>query len=328
MKKANDKRRFLRSGGAAFLLLTGTLAGPLPALAEAPIRIEVGFPPGGTTDVIARLVGNELGNRLNRSVIVENRPGASGSIAAAFVAKAAADGNTLLFAPSSHATNVSLYPSQPFDTLKDLSAVGLVAATPYVLVVNPALPVHTVPEFIAYLKANPDKVNYPSASPGTGQHLAAEMFKSTAKVSMQHVPYKGSSAAMPDLLAGRTPVMFDNIAVMLPYIKSGGVRPLAVTSTRRSQLLPDAPTVAEAGLPGFEVLGWFGLFTAARTPSAVVSSLNQELNAITTSPAFKQRLADLGAEPMNGTPASADAFVHREIDRWAIVIRDAGIKLD
>ncbi|MES2187259.1 MAG: tripartite tricarboxylate transporter substrate binding protein [Pseudomonadota bacterium] len=325
-RRRSPRRVFL--GG---LLAAGALAGLAPARGaeQQPIvRLLVGFPPGGTTDVIARLVASELGTRLNRSVIVENRPGASGSIAASYVAKAPADGNTLLFAPSSHATNVTLYPNQPFDTTKDLSAVGLVAATPYVLVVNPAMPVHSVREFIAYLKANPDKVDYASASPGTGQHLAAEMFKSQAHVNMLHVPYKGSSAALPDLLAGRTPVMFDNIAVMLPYIKSGAVRPLAVTTTKRSQLLPDAPTITESGVPGFEVTGWFGLFTAARTPLPVIASFNAALNAATDSAAFKQRLAELGAETISGTPASADAFVRREITRWEAVIHEAKISLN
>jgi tripartite-type tricarboxylate transporter receptor subunit TctC len=318
-------RRQLLARLAALPMAMGALS---LAHADAQMRVEVGFPPGGTTDVIGRLVASELATRLARSVIVENRAGASGSLAANVVAKAPADGSTLLFAPSSHATNVTLFPNQPFDTQKDLSAIGLVAATPYVLVVNPALPVKDVRELIAYLKSNPAKVDYASASPGTGQHLAAEMFKTMAGVEMQHVPYKGSAAALPDLLAGRVSVMFDNIAVMLPYIKSGGVRPLAITTTKRSQLLPDAPTVAESGLPGFEVAGWFALFAASKTPAATIAQLNATLNAATESAAFRKRLAELGAESLSDTPAGADAFVQREITRWGKVIRDAKITLD
>jgi tripartite-type tricarboxylate transporter receptor subunit TctC len=328
MKRYIDKaaRRAVVFALLAGMAAMAGVAGPVRA--EPPVRIVVGFPPGGTTDVIARLVANNLGARLGRTVIVENRAGASGSIAASMVAKAPADGDTLLFAPSSHATNATLYANQPFDTEKDFAAVGLVATTPYVLVVNPKLPVHSVPELVSYLKEHPGKLAYASSSPGTGQHLAGELFKKAAGVDMLHVPYKGSSAALPDLLAGRTPIMFDNIAVMLPHIKSGSLRPLAVTSSKRSQLLPDAPTVVETGLRDYEVLGWFGLFAPAKTSPQVIGTLSTALNAAAEEPAFRKQLAELGAEAVRSTPQKTDTFVRNEIGKWRAVIREAKITLN
>lgn len=297
-----------------------------PAVAAPPIRLEVGFPPGGTTDVMARLVANELGAEIGRDIIVENRGGASGSIAASSVAQAAPDGNTLLFAPSSHAVNASLYPNLPFDTAKAFRAVGMVATTSYVLVVNPKLPHGSVGELTQHLKQHPGEVAFASASPGTGQHLAGELFKKSAGVDILHVPYKGSSAALPDLIAGRTGMMFDNIAVMLPHIKSGKVNALAVTTAKRSSLLPDRPTIAESGYPGFDVMGWFVLLAPAKTPDAVVEQLNQGLNAILRGDRLAGKLAELGAEVTTGTPDSADRFIKNELDRWGAVVRDVGIK--
>lgn len=317
---------------AAVLALLAGVAGlaglAKPVRAEPPMRLVVGFPPGGTTDVIARLVANNLGAKLGRTVIVENRAGASGSIAASLVAKAAADGDTLLFAPSSHATNATLYANQPFDTEKDFAAVGLVATTPYVLVVNPKLPVRSVSELVTYLKEHPGKLAYASSSPGTGQHLAGELFKKAAGVDMLHVPYKGSSAALPDLLAGRTPIMFDNIAVMLPHIKSGSLRALAVTSSKRSQLLPDERTVVETGVQDYEVLGWFGMFAPAKTSPKVIDALSSALNAAAEEATFRKQLADLGAEAVRSTPKKTDAFVRNEIVKWRGVIREAKITLN
>ena len=214
------------------LLIAAAAVTALPSYAnDQPIRISVGFPAGGTTDVIARLVAQNLGQKLGRSVIVENRAGASGNIAAQIASKAASDGTNLLFVPSSHATNASLYKKLPFDTEKDFTAIGMVATTPYVLVVHPQVPAKSVSEFIALLKSQPGSFNYATASPGTGQHLAAELFKNMASVDMTQVPYKGSAAAFPDLMAGRTPIMFDNVALMVPHVRSGALRPLAITST-------------------------------------------------------------------------------------------------
>lgn len=287
------------------LLIAAAAATALPAYAnDQPIRITVGFPPGGTTDVIARLVALNLGQKLGRSVIVDNKAGASGNIAAQIASKAAPDGTNLLFVPSSHATNASLYKKLPFDTEKDFTAIGMVATTPYVLVVHPQVSAKSVSEFIALLKSQPGRFNYATASPGTGQHLAAELFKKMASVDMTQVPYKGSAAAFPDLMAGRTPIMFDNVALMVPHVRSGALRPLAITSTKRSQLLPDAPTVAET-LPGYEIQGWFALLAPAKTPSNLVREYNAALNAVVSDAAFVSRLSEVGAETITGTPAMA-----------------------
>lgn len=311
------------------LLIAAAASVPaLPSLAsDRPIRITVGFPPGGTTDVIARLVASSFGEKLGRSVIVENRPGASGNIAAQMVATGAGDGTNLLFVASSHATNASLYKKLPFDTEKDFTAIGMVATTPYVLVVHPSIPAKSVPDFIALLKKYPGRFQYASASPGTGQHLAAELFDKLAKVEMMQIPYKGSSAAYPDLLAGRTPIMFDNVAVMLPHIRAGVLRPLAITSTKRSPLLPDLPTIAET-LPGYDIQGWFSLLAPAKMPQPLVQEYNKVLNSVVKDPAFVARLAEIGGEPMTGTPAAANEYIRKEISRWGAVIRWANISLD
>lgn len=310
------------------VLIAAAAATAMPAFGnEQPIRITVGFPPGGTTDVLGRLVANGLGQKLGRSVIVENRAGASGNLAAQAIARTAPDGTNLLFVPSSHATNASLYKKLPFDTERDFTAVGMVATTPYVLVVHPQLPAKSVSEFIALLKSQPGHFQYATASQGTGQHLAAELFKKLAEVDMMQVPYKGSAAAFPDLVAGRTPIMFDNVALMVPHVRSGALRPLAITSSKRSPLLPDLPTVADT-LPGYEIQGWFALIAPAKTPPALIRDYNAALNAVVNDTAFTTRLNDLGAETMTGTPAMANDYIQKEIVRWGNVIRSAGIALD
>ncbi len=310
------------------LLIAAAAATALPTYAnDQPIRITVGFPAGGTTDVIARLVAQNLGQKLGRSVIVENRAGASGNIAAQVASKAPPDGTNLLFVPSSHATNASLYKKLPFDTEKDFTAIGMVATTPYVLVVHPQVSAKSVSEFIALLKSQPGRFNYATASPGTGQHLAAELFKKMASVDMTQVPYKGSAAAFPDLMAGRTPIMFDNVALMVPHVRSGALRPLAITSSKRSQLLPDVPTIAET-LLGYEIQGWFALLAPAKTPSNLVREYNAALNAVVSDAAFVSRLSDVGAETITGTPGMANEYIQKEISRWGGVIRTANISLD
>ena len=291
------------------------------------MKIIVGFPPGGTTDVLARLVATTMGTLTGRNIIVENKPGASGNIGAQFVAKSAPDANTLILVSSSHGTNASLYKKLPFDTLADFAPIGMVASTPYVLVVHPQLPAANVAQLIDLLKAQPNRYSYASSSVGTGQHLSGELLKKMANVDMTHIPYKGSSAALPDLIGGRTPIMFENLAIMQPHIRSGALRALAITSPRRSALLPDIPTVSES-LPGFAVLGWFALLAPAKTPPALVAQLNNTLNDAIKEATFKKTLADLGAESMAGSPAAADDFIRQEIARWGGIIRSANISID
>ena len=312
-------------------ILLVSLLFPLLAAAQGyptqPVRVIVGFPPGGTTDVIGRMVANELGAQTGKAFVVENRPGASGTIGATAVAKAAPDGHTLILVPSTHGTARALYGSLPYEDA-ELAPVGLVASTPYVFVVHPEMPVKTFGDLIALLKANPGKYDYASTSPGTAQHLGGELVKRMAGVDMLHVPYKGSGALLPDLLSGRVPMMFENVAIMTPHIKKGSLKPLAISSAKRSALMPEVPTVAETGqgLEGFEVLGWFALMAPAKTPPEVLRFLNAELNKAITKPAIVTRFQELGAEPMGGTAEQAAAYIRAEQDKWGKVIREAGIK--
>lgn len=294
---------------------------------EHPVKIVVGFAPGGTTDVLARQIATLMSAKIGRTVIVENKAGASGNIAAASVAQSVADGSTLLFVASSHATNATLYKKLNFDTVNDFASIGLVATTPYVLVVHPQVPAKNVGEFVSHLKKSPDPLLYATASQGTGQHIAAEFFKKMAGVEMSQIPYRGSAAAMPDVLSGRTPVMFDNVAVMTPHIRSGAVRALAVTSTKPSALLPGVPPLSDF-YPGYEIQGWFALLAPSKTPSATVLKLNAALNAVVKEESFQKRLVELGAEPLGGSGAEADSFIRTEISRWEKVIRAANITLD
>ena len=312
----------------ALILLCASFAAPAQYPSQT-VRVVVGFPPGGTTDVIGRLVAQGLSERLGRPFVVENRPGASGSIGASGVAKAAPDGHTLLLVPSTQGTNSFLYASLPYDTERDFAPVSLIGTTPYLFVVHPSLPVQNFRELIALLKKNPGKYQYASTSPGTAQHLGAELVKRMAGVDMEHIPYKGTGAVMPDLLSGRVPMMFENVAVMTPHVKKGILRALAVSSSKRTPLLPEVPTVSETGmgLESFEVLGWFGLYAPAGTPADIVLRLNAEVNALVVQPATVQKFAELGAESLGGTPEALGAFLRSEQDKWSRIIRELGIKL-
>jgi tripartite-type tricarboxylate transporter receptor subunit TctC len=309
----------------AFALSTPALAQGYPS---QPVKILVGFPPGGTTDVMARLAAQELSTQTGKTFLVENRPGASGSIAAAAVAKSTPDGYTLVMVPSTYGTASALYGTLPYSE-SELTPVGLLGSTPYVFVVHPTIPAATFGELIRLLKQNPGKYEFASSSPGTAQHLGGELVKRMAGVDMLHVPYKGSGALLPDLLSGRVPMMFENVAIMTPHIKKGSLKPLAISSAKRSALLPDVPTVAESGqgLEGFEVLGWFAILAPAKTPPAVVNFLNAELNKMLAKPAIVTRFYELGAEPMSGTPEQAAAYIQAEQEKWGKVIREVGIKL-
>jgi tripartite-type tricarboxylate transporter receptor subunit TctC len=322
---------------SAFTLLSAALAsalliGTAPCWAQAfpskQIRMVVGFPPGGTTDVIGRLVASRLSERLGQPVVVDNRPGASGLIGADAVAKAQPDGYTLLMSSSTHATYTSLYTKVPFDPVRDFEPVAFIGTTPYVMVVHPSLPVKSVGELIQYAKAQPGKLAYAGSTPGTAQHLGWELFKRSTGADMVYVPYKGTGALMPDLLSGRLQAAIDNVAVMTQHIKSGALRGIAVTSSRRSPVLPDLPTIAEEGVPGFQAIGWFGVFAPAQTPPQIVQRLNAEITALMKQPELVQRMLELGAEPASGSQDELRKLLASEMALWTRVIRDAGVKID
>jgi len=305
-----------------------------PAAAQAtyptkPVRLVVPFPPGGTTDILARAVAQKLSEAWGQQVIVDNRPGAGGNIGSELVAKSAPDGYTLLMGTvGTHAINPSLYAKMPYDHVKDFTPVILVAGVPNVLVVNPSLPVNSVTELIAYGKANPNKLNFASSGNGTSIHLSGELFRTMTGVQMTHVPYKGSSPALTDLIAGQVQLMFDNLPSSLQFIKAGKLRALAVTSAERSSALPDVPTLAESGLPGFEASSWFGVLAPAGTPNDVIVKLNTAIAGWLATADAKEKLAAQGAIAAGGAP---DAFVRHiaaESNKWAKVVKASGAHVD
>ena len=318
---------------AATLVLWAALAvGILSATAQEypqqrPIRLIVPFPPGGVTDVLGRSLGAKLGERLGQPVIVENRPGGGAIIGSTAVAKAAPDGHTLLLSAASHATFSSLYEKLPFDPVKDFEPVALMASLPYLLVAHPSLPASSVAELIAYAKANPGKISYAGSAPGLAQHLGWELLKRMTDTDMVYVPYKGSSAQMPDLLAGRVHAAIDSILIMMPHLKNDSLRALAVTSAQRSPLLPNLPTVAET-VPDFQAMGWFGLFAPAGTPPEIVKRINQEVSAVMQEKAIRDQMLAQGVETLSGPPEDLRRWLDREIGVWGKVIREAGIKIN
>ena len=294
-----------------------------------PVRFVVPLAPGGTTDVLARLVGEKLSASLGQQFVVDNKPGAGGNVGTAQVAKAEPDGYTLLMGTvGTHAINASIYPSLPYDPVQDFAPVTLVATVPNVLVVNPEVPANSVAELIALAKEKPGELNFASSGNGTSIHLSGELFKAMTGVDIVHVPYKGSGPAVVDLLGGQVEMMFDNLPSSAPQIKAGKLRPLGVTSKERSPTLPDVPTIAEAGVPGYEALSWFGVLVPAGTPNAIVAKLQDEIAKALADPAMRERFAELGAVPVGGTPAEFANFISAETAKWAKVVQDAGIKLE
>jgi tripartite-type tricarboxylate transporter receptor subunit TctC len=294
-----------------------------------PIKWVVPFAPGGTTDILARTVGEKLSVALGQPVVVENRPGAGGGVGADYVAKAAPDGYTLVGGTiSTHAINASLYKSLPYDPVKDFVPITLIARLPNLLVVNPNVPAKNVGELIALLKANPGKYNFASSGNGTSQHLSGELFKSIAGVEMQHVPYKGSPPALQDVVAGQVTMTFDNITTAWPLAKAGNLRPLAVTTAQRSAVAPDVPTMQEAGLAGYEVGSWQGVFAPAGTPPEIVRRLNTEIVRILRMPEVRDKLIGLGAEPVGNSSEEFAAMVRSEVAKWADVVKRSGARVD
>lgn len=295
---------------------------------SAPIRMVLGFPPGGVADILARIVGPKLADSLGQPVVVENRPGASSNIAAEAVAKAPPDGHTLFVFSTANAVNVSLYSKLAYDPVKDFAPISLLASMANILVVHPSVPAQSVRELIALAKAKPGQLNFGSAGNGSTQHISAQLFGMMAGVEMVHVPYKGSVPAMTALLGGQIPLMFNVMSTALPHAKAGKVRALAVTSTRRSALVPDLPTVAEAGLPGFEYVAHFGLQAPARTPGPIIARLNAETARILQMPDIRERLEANGAEPKHSTPEEFGAFIQQEVDKHRPLIKASGARVD
>ena len=322
-----DRRTFLHvAAGAAAL---PAFAGPAWAdtYPSRAVRIIVGFAAGSTTDILARLLAPWLTARLGQTFIVENRPGAAANIATDAVVKSPADGYTLLMVAPVAATNGWLYPHLSYDFLRDLTPVAGVVRVPNVLEVNPAVPVKTVPELIAYAKAHPGKLSYESAGVGTASHLAGEMFNGMTGVNLQHVPYHGDGPAMIDLMGGQVQVGFATMTASLGHIRAGKLRPLAVTTTRRSDALPDIPCVSDF-VPGYEASSWFGVAAPKNTPAEVVAKLNREINAALADDKIKARLADMGGMLLAGSPADYRKLIADETEKWGKVIRAAGIKAE
>ena len=293
-----------------------------------PVTIVVPFAPGGATDIMARQLAERLNKRLGQPVIVENKPGAGTMIASEYVAKAAPDGHTVLLAASSLGIAPSLYSKVNYDPVKDFTPVSLVASVIHVLEVHPSVPVKNVAELIAWLKANPTKANYGSVGAGTSTHLESELFNTMAGVKMTHVPYKGSAPALMDLVGGNLQVMFDAWASSGPFVKDGKTRLLAVTTAQRSKILPDVPTVAESGLPGYEAMPWLGFVAPAGTPTAAVNRFHAELMEVLKEPAVQEKFHSLGLDIIGNTPQEFGEFIKKDIAKWAKVVKDSGAKAD
>jgi tripartite-type tricarboxylate transporter receptor subunit TctC len=323
--KLPHRRQFLHLAAGAAVLPA------LPRIARAqgypsrPVRIIVGFAAGGTTDILARLIGQWLSERLGQPFVIENRPGAGTSIGTETVVRAPPDGYTLLLVPTASAINATLYGKLNFDFMRDITPVGGLSREPIVMLVNSSVPAKTVPEFVAYARANPGRVIMASGGNGTPAHVSGEMFKMMAGVDMVHVPYRGAAPAMTDLLAGQVEIYFGPLVASIEYIKVGKLRALAVTTATRSVALPDIPTVAEF-FPGYEASNWYGVGAPKNTPAEIIDKLNKEINAGLSDPKIKARLADLGAMVIAGSPSDFGRLIADETEKWAKVIKSAGIR--
>jgi tripartite-type tricarboxylate transporter receptor subunit TctC len=321
------RRKFLHlAAGAAVLPVVPRFA-RAQAYPTRPVRIVVPYVAGGPAELLARLFGQWLSERLGQPFIVENRAGAGGNIGTEVVVRAAPDGYTLLLVTTANAVNASLYPKLNYDFLRDIAPVAGLIRVPAVLEVNPVVPAKSVPEFIAYAKANPGKLNMGSAGIGTIQHVTGELFKMMANVDMLHVPYRGQAPAMTDLLGGQVQVMFDGMAASIGHIKGGAVRALAVTTAKRAEALPDLPTVGDF-LPGFEASAWYGVAAPGNAPSEVIDKLNKEINAAFAAPTIKERLSELGGVVLAGSPAAFGKILAEETEKWRKVVLAANIKAE
>jgi tripartite-type tricarboxylate transporter receptor subunit TctC len=318
---------------AVAALLAAALVPPSVARAQAypnkPIKMVAPSTPGDAPDVIARLVADKLSVVLGQQVVVENRPGAGGVVGSDAVAKAAPDGYTLIMGNAgSHGINAAVYSKLPYDIQRDFVPVSQVAIAPNIVVINPGIPANSVGEFIAYAKANPGKLSYASGGNGSSAHMSMELFKSMAGLDIQHVPYKGSSPALTDLIGGQVAIFIGNMPPTVPHVKAGKLRALAVTTKSRSALMPELPTINEGALPGFETVAWFGVLAPAGTPPDIVNRLSTEIGKIARSPEMRERLIAMGAEPVGSTPAEFKAVIDRDIAKWKPLAQKVGIKVD
>jgi tripartite-type tricarboxylate transporter receptor subunit TctC len=321
------RRQFLHLVAGVAALPAASRLAHAQSYPARPVRLTVQTPAGGSPDIIARVMSQWLSERLGQQFFVDNRPGASGNIGTETVVRAPADGYSLLFAMSANAINATLFDNLRFSFVRDTTPVALVGRIPLVMEVHPSIPAKTVPEFIAYAKANPGKINMASAGNATPLHVAGELFQMMAGVRLVHVPYRGEAVAMPDLLTGQVHVMFGVVPSSLGYIREGKLRALAVTTAKRLEVLPDVPAMEEF-LPGYEARGWYGIAAPKATPAEIVEKLNQEINAAFADPKMKERLADLGCLVFAGSPADFGMFIAGETEKWAKVIRTAGIKAE
>jgi tripartite-type tricarboxylate transporter receptor subunit TctC len=314
------------------LLLAPVLAvaqpAPKPAAQLKPGRMIVGYPPGGSSDILGRLVAQKLSENTGQQFIVDNRPGAAGMIGADLVAKSAPDGNTLIVVPATHAVNPSLYAKMPYDNLRDLTHVSLLAESPYLLVVHPSLPVKSARELAALARKSPGQLNYAAASLGGLPHLAGELFNQMNNVKITAIPYKGGAPATIDLLAGHVPIMFNSIIASMSHVRGGKLRALGVTTLKRSSASPDVPTIAEQGLPDFDVSGWYGVLSAPGLPADVLARLNAEIGRGMRDPVVIKRLAGEGVDAVTSTPEAFAARMRSEMERWGKVVRASGIKAE
>jgi len=321
------RRIFLHLAAGAVALPAASRAVMAQNYPTRPVHLIAGFPPGGIVDIIARLIGQWLSARLGQQFVIENRAGAGSNIATELVTKAQPDGYTLLLVSSVNAWNTAIYDNLKFNFIQDIAPIASIIRTPGVMEVNPSVPAKTVPEFIAYAKANPGKINMGTGGPGSGQHVYGELFKVMAGVDLVTVHYRGAGPALPDLISGRVDVMFDPVASSIGYIRAGQLRPLGVTTTKRIEALPDVPPIGDF-VPGYEASGWDGIGGPANTPPNIVAMLNKEVNAALADPTFKARLVDLGADSFASSPAELGKFIVEYTEKWGKVIRAANIKAE
>ena len=333
MNAFTQRRAVLRTALGATALAVATFAAPLAAQAQAgypdkPIRFVVPYPPGGGTDVVARIVQTRLQAALGQSIIIDNKGGAGGSLGTDVVAKAAPDGYTVLFTLSSHTINPAIFPKLPFDTLKDFEPVGLVASLPQILVAYPGLPVRNVADVVSQAKAAPNKFSFASVGNGSPGHLAGELMVIRTGAPLIHIPYRGGGPAVTDVMGGQVPYLWVSIPAAAQFVKAGKLRALAVSTVKRSAAFPDVPTMQEAGVSDFEVDSWYAMLVPAKTPKAIIDKLNKALNTVLAEPAIRAQLLEQGAEAVGGTPEALGKTIASELPKWAKLAKDANIRAD